>query len=52
MIAAGAQGTVIACDGWRGLTRPPVVVARSKVGAGDSFIGAFALVPDSEATTR
>ncbi|MBF9028812.1 1-phosphofructokinase family hexose kinase [Rhodobacterales bacterium HKCCE3408] len=43
MVAAGAQGTVIACEGWRGLTRPPVVVPRSKVGAGDSFIGAFAL---------
>ncbi|MEM9756368.1 MAG: PfkB family carbohydrate kinase [Pseudomonadota bacterium] len=43
MIAAGAQGTVIDCAEWRGLTRPPVVVPRSKVGAGDSFIGAFAL---------
>ncbi|MEM6609564.1 MAG: PfkB family carbohydrate kinase [Pseudomonadota bacterium] len=43
MIAAGAQGTVIDCGDWRGLTRPPVVVPKSKVGAGDSFIGAFAL---------
>ncbi len=43
MIAAGAQGTVIACDTWCGLTRPPVVVPLSKIGAGDSFIGAFAL---------
>ncbi|MEO0914537.1 MAG: PfkB family carbohydrate kinase, partial [Pseudomonadota bacterium] len=43
MIAAGAQGTVIACDAWCGLTRPPVVVPLSKIGAGDSFIGAFAL---------
>ncbi len=43
MIAAGAQGTVIACDGWRGLTRPPVVVPVSKVGAGDSFVAGFAL---------
>ncbi|MCA8879016.1 MAG: hexose kinase [Rhodobacteraceae bacterium] len=43
MIAAGAQGTVIASPGWRGLTRPPVVVPVSKVGAGDSFVGAFAL---------
>ncbi|MEM9319826.1 MAG: 1-phosphofructokinase family hexose kinase [Pseudomonadota bacterium] len=43
MIAAGAQGTVIDCDAWCGLTRPPVVMPRSKVGAGDSFIGAFAL---------
>ncbi len=43
MIAAGAQGTVIATEDWRGLTRPPVVVPVSKIGAGDSFIGAFAL---------
>lgn len=43
MIAAGAQGTVIATSDWRGLTRPPVVVPVSKIGAGDSFIGAFAL---------
>ena len=43
MIAAGAQGNVIACDAWRGLTRPPVVVPVSKVGAGDSFVGGFAL---------
>jgi 6-phosphofructokinase 2 len=43
MIAAGPQGTVIACEGWIGLTRPPVVVPHSKVGAGDSFIGAFVL---------
>jgi 6-phosphofructokinase 2 len=43
MIAAGAQGTVISSPGWRGLTRPPVVVPVSKVGAGDSFVGAFAL---------
>lgn len=43
MIAAGALGTVIATPHWRGLTRPPVVVPVSKVGAGDSFVGAFAL---------
>ena len=43
LIAAGAQGTVIVTDGWRGLTRPPVVVPLSKVGAGDSFVAAFAL---------
>ena len=43
LIAAGAQGTVIDCDGWTGLTRPPVVVPLSRVGAGDSFIGAFVL---------
>jgi 6-phosphofructokinase 2 len=43
MVAAGAQGTVIASPGWRGLTRPPVVVPHSKIGAGDSFMGAFAM---------
>jgi len=43
LIAAGAQGTVIASADWRGLLRPPVVVPLSKVGAGDSFIGAFVL---------
>ena len=43
LIAAGAQGTVVVCEEWTGLTRPPVVVPLSKVGAGDSFIGAFAL---------
>ncbi len=42
LIAAGAQGTVIVCEDWVGLTRPPVVVPLSKVGAGDSFIGAYA----------
>jgi 6-phosphofructokinase 2 len=43
LIAAGAQGTVIVSEEWTGLTRPPVVVPLSKVGAGDSFIAAFAL---------
>lgn len=43
MIAAGAQGNVICCDRWRGLTRPPIVVPVSAIGAGDSFIAAFAL---------
>jgi 6-phosphofructokinase 2 len=43
LIAAGAQGTVIDCDDWTGLTRPPVVVPLSKVGAGDSFVAAFCL---------
>ncbi len=42
MIAADAQGTVIACKEWLGLTRPPFVVPNSKIGGGDSFIGAFA----------
>lgn len=43
MIAAGAQGTVITTETGRSLTRPPVVAPLSRVGAGDSFIGAFAL---------
>lgn len=43
LIAAGAQGTVVVCEDWLGLTRPPVVVPLSKVGAGDSFIGAYSL---------
>lgn len=43
MIAAGAMGTVIVTPDWRGLLRPPVVVPVSKVGAGDSFVGGFAL---------
>ena len=43
LIAAGSQGTVIDCDDWTGLTRPPVVVPLSRVGAGDSFIAAYAL---------
>ncbi|KIT14357.1 1-phosphofructokinase family hexose kinase [Jannaschia aquimarina] len=43
VVAAGAQGTVIDTGDWRGLTRPPVVVVHSKIGAGDSFMGAFAL---------
>lgn len=43
LIAAEAQGTVIDCAEWTGLTRPPVVVPLSRIGAGDSFIGAYAL---------
>ncbi len=43
MVAAGAQGTVISSPDWCGLTRPPVVVPRSKIGAGDSFVAAFAM---------
>ena len=43
MIAADAQGTVIVTDDWCGLTRPPFVVPHSKIGGGDSFIGAFTL---------
>ncbi|MBM2577116.1 hexose kinase [Jannaschia sp. Os4] len=43
MVAAGADGNVIDTGDWRGLCRPPVVVAHSKIGAGDSFVGAFAM---------
>ncbi|MEM1130517.1 MAG: PfkB family carbohydrate kinase [Pseudomonadota bacterium] len=43
MIAADAQGTVINTPDWCGLTRPPLVVPVSKIGGGDSFIGAFTL---------
>jgi 6-phosphofructokinase 2 len=43
MVAAEASGTVIATEDWVGLTRPPVVIPHSKIGAGDSFMGAFAL---------
>jgi 6-phosphofructokinase 2 len=43
MVAAEASGTVIATEDWVGLTRPPVVIPHSKIGAGDSFVGAFAL---------
>lgn len=43
LIAADAQGTVIVTADWVGLTRPPVVAPLSKVGAGDSFVGAYVL---------
>ena len=43
MVAAGADGNVIDTGAWRGLCRPPLVVAHSKIGAGDSFVGAFAM---------
>lgn len=43
MVAAGADGNVIDTGAWRGLCRPPVVVAHSKIGAGDSFVGAFCM---------
>ena len=43
MVAAGADGNVIDTGEWRGLCRPPVVVAHSKIGAGDSFVGAFCM---------
>lgn len=41
MIAADAQGTVLATRDWLGLARPPFVVVQSKIGGGDSFVGAF-----------
>lgn len=43
LIAAGAQGTVMADDDGCWLTIPPKVVVRSKVGAGDSFVAAYVL---------
>ncbi|PIE10444.1 MAG: sugar kinase [Rhodobacterales bacterium] len=43
MIAAGARGTVIATDEGQWLCAPPVVKVVSAVGAGDSFVGAYAL---------
>lgn len=43
LIAADAQGTVIVSQEWTGITRPPVVAPLSKVGAGDSFVGAYVL---------
>lgn len=43
-IAHGADGSVLAGpDGLALHSRPPVVPVRSKVGAGDSFMGAFVL---------
>lgn len=41
LIAAGAQGTVLANDQGCWLTRPPVVRVHSKTGAGDSFVAGF-----------
>ncbi|PWJ18253.1 1-phosphofructokinase family hexose kinase [Jannaschia seohaensis] len=43
IVAAEASGNVIATEDWVGLTRPPLVIPHSKIGAGDSFVGAFAL---------
>jgi len=42
-IARGADGNVLASTEGCHLSRPPRVEVRSKVGAGDSFTGAFAL---------
>jgi 6-phosphofructokinase 2 len=43
LIGVGAEGTVIATAGLRRVCRPPHVPVVSRVGAGDSFMGAFAL---------
>lgn len=44
VIACGAEGSVLAGpEGVRMHARPPAVQVVSKVGAGDSFVGAFAL---------
>ena len=42
-IAAGPRGTIVATRDGRWHCRPPVVKEVSKVGAGDSFVGGFAL---------
>jgi 6-phosphofructokinase 2 len=42
-IGAGALGTVVACGSRRFLCRPPIVEVVSAIGAGDSFVAAFAL---------
>lgn len=43
VVGAEAHGTVIASSDWCGITRPPAVIPVSKIGAGDSFVGAYAL---------
>jgi len=43
VLARGADGSVLVGDGLRLHCRPPVVPVKSKVGAGDSFTGAFVL---------
>lgn len=43
LVALGADGTVLAAPGQALHCRPPRVEVLSKVGAGDSFTGAFAL---------
>lgn len=42
LVGAEAHGTVIASSTWCGITRPPAVIPVSKIGAGDSFVGAYA----------
>lgn len=43
MIAAGAQGNVVACDAGCWLCVPPRANVISKTGAGDSFVAAYGL---------
>lgn len=43
VLARGADGSVLVGDGLRLHCRPPGVTVKSKVGAGDSFTGAFVL---------
>lgn len=43
ILARGAEGSVLATEGLRLHCRPPAVPVLSKVGAGDSFTGAFVL---------
>ncbi|MGE0310966.1 MAG: 1-phosphofructokinase family hexose kinase [Lautropia sp.] len=43
ILTLGADGALLAHDGHRLRIRPPEVVVRSAVGAGDSFIGALVL---------
>ena len=43
VMASGAEGSVMACAAGLFHARPPAVEVVSKVGAGDSFVGAFAL---------
>lgn len=46
VLARGAEGSVLACDQGAWACHPPHVPVLSKVGAGDSFTGAFALALD------
>ena len=43
IMASGAEGSVMACAEGLFHAQPPVVKVLSKVGAGDSFVGAFAM---------
>lgn len=43
LVSLGDQGTVVATQSSHFQVRPPIVSVRSMVGAGDSFVGAFAL---------